>query len=158
MSPYFHSVTLDEVKCKGCTNCIKRCPTEAIRVRKSKARIINERCIDCGECIRVCPYHAKKAITDPIGLINDYKYKVAIPAPSLYGQLKSAPSRDHILTALKMCGFDDVFEVARAAEIITSETKKILAQQRFEKPLISSACPAVVRLIQVRFPNLIDNI
>jgi len=34
-----------------------------------------------------------------------------------------------------MCGFDDVFEVARAAEIITSETKKILAQQRFEKPL-----------------------
>ena len=64
MSPYFHSVTLDESKCKGCTNCIKRCPTEAIRVRKSKARIINERCIDCGECIRVCPYHAKKAITD----------------------------------------------------------------------------------------------
>jgi len=66
------------------------------------------------------PYHAKKAITDPIGLINDYKYKVAIPAPSLYGQLKSAPSRDHILTALKMCGFDDVFEVARAAPYIFS--------------------------------------
>lgn len=65
MEKYFHSVTLDEDKCRGCTNCIKRCPTEAIRVRKSKARIINERCIDCGECLRVCPYHAKKAITDP---------------------------------------------------------------------------------------------
>lgn len=158
MSPYFHSVTLDEAKCKGCTNCIKRCPTEAIRVRKSKARIINERCIDCGECIRVCPYHAKKAITDSIDMMNNYKYRVAIPAPSLYGQFKSAPSRDHILTALKMCGFDHVFEVARAAEVITNETIKIIKEGKFPKPLISSACPAVVRLIQVRFPSLIDNI
>ena len=68
MKEYFHSVTLDEDKCKGCTNCIKRCPTEAIRVRKGKARIIAERCIDCGECIRVCPI-MQKAITDPFDLI-----------------------------------------------------------------------------------------
>ena len=39
---YFHSVTLDAEKCKGCTNCIKRCPTEAIRVRNGKAQIIKE--------------------------------------------------------------------------------------------------------------------
>ncbi|MFZ5990130.1 MAG: [Fe-Fe] hydrogenase large subunit C-terminal domain-containing protein [Bacillota bacterium] len=158
MSPYFHSVTLDESKCKGCTNCIKRCPTEAIRVRKSKARIINERCIDCGECIRVCPYHAKKAITDLFDMICDFKYKVAIPAPSLYGQFKAAQSRNHLLTALKMSGFDHIYEVAKAAEIITNETRNILKEGKFPKPLISSACPAVVRLIQVRFPNLIDNI
>ena len=37
---YFHSVTLDTSKCKGCTNCIKYCPTEAIRVRNGKAVII----------------------------------------------------------------------------------------------------------------------
>ena len=158
MDPYFHSVTLDEGKCKGCTNCIKGCPTEAIRVRKSKARIINERCIDCGECIRVCPYHAKKAITDPLDTIQNFKYKVAIPAPSLYGQFKSAPSVDHILTALKSIGFDYIFEVAKAAEIITNKTKEILKTNNFTKPLISSACPAVVRLIQVRFPSLIENI
>jgi len=51
---YYHSVTLDEEKCKGCTNCIKRCPAEAIRVRNGKARIIDRLCIDCGECIRAC--------------------------------------------------------------------------------------------------------
>lgn len=155
---YFHSVILDESKCKGCTNCIKRCPTEAIRVRKGKARIINERCIDCGECIRICPYHAKNAITDPFEIINLYKYKVAIPAPSFYGQFKDAHSINHLLTALKSIGFDHVYEVARAAEVVSDATRKLLKTNSLAKPVISSACPAVVRLIQVRFPNLINNI
>ena len=56
---YFHSVRLDAEKCKGCTNCLKRCPTEAIRIRNNRATIIRESCIDCGECVRVCPHHAK---------------------------------------------------------------------------------------------------
>jgi iron only hydrogenase large subunit-like protein len=155
---YFHSVTLDEGKCKGCTNCIKRCPTEAIRVRKGKARIIAERCIDCGECIRVCPYHAKKAITDPFDIVKNFKYKVAIPAPTIYGQFKSARSTNHVLNAFKLIGFDHVFEVARAAEIVSSVTRELMKKNSLPRPLISSACPAVVKLIQIRFPSLIDNI
>ena len=158
MENYFHSVTLDEVKCRGCTNCIKRCPTEAIRVREGKARIINERCIDCGECIRICPYHAKKAITDDFSCIEQFKYRIAIPAPTLYGQFKPEYTRNSILNALKHIGFDDVYEVARAAEFVTNATKKLLEDKSIKKPLISSACPAVVRLIQVRFPNLIDHL
>ena len=158
MGEYFHSVTLDEEKCKGCTNCIKRCPTEAIRVRRGKARIINERCIDCGECIRICPYHAKKAITDDLSIINNYKYRIAIPAPSIYGQFKPVYSRNRILNAFCRIGFDDVYEVAMAAEYVSDATRKLLSEEGVRKPLISSACPAVVRLIQVRFPNLIDNL
>ena len=46
MAEFYHSVTLNEEKCVGCTNCIKRCPTEAIRVRGGKAVIASERCID----------------------------------------------------------------------------------------------------------------
>jgi len=158
MGEYFHSVTLDEKRCKGCTNCIKGCPTEAIRVRKSKARIIKERCIDCGECIRVCPQHAKQAITDPFDTIFNYKYKVAIPAPTLYGQFKNLQSRNQLLTAIKMTGFDEVYEVARAAEVVSNATRELLKRDDLKKPVISSACPAVVKLIQIKFPNLIDNI
>lgn len=158
MSEYFHSVSLDKEKCKGCTNCIKKCPTEAIRVRDGKARIIKERCIDCGECIRTCPYHAKIAITDPFEMINNYKYKVALPAPTFYGQFNKIYDIDLILTGLKKIGFDAIYEVAKAAEIVSLATKQFFNSNKVMKPAISSACPAIVRLIQVRFPNLIDNI
>ena len=93
---FFHSVRLDKEKCMGCTNCLKRCPTEAIRVRGGRAHIIDERCIDCGECIRVCDYHAKVR-SAPIHwpAINRFKYKIALPAPSLYGQFKHLHQRLH---------------------------------------------------------------
>ena len=146
MSEYFHSVTLDEEKCKGCTNCIKRCPTEAIRVRKSKARITAERCIDCGECIRICPHHAKKAITDSLDKINDFKYKIAVVAPSFYGQFKEVDSRVKILNAIKKCGFDEVFEVAKAAEMVTMATKSFIKRSKCEKAFdfvcMSGSCQA----------------
>lgn len=154
----FHSVRLDETRCKGCTNCLKRCPTEAIRVRDGRAHIIDERCIDCGECIRVCAHHAKIAKTDPLSSIDGFKYKIALPAPSLYGQFKGLKSADQVLQGLKRLGFDSVFEVARAADVVTRAIREKLRRETLPKPLISSACPAITRLIQVRFPDLIPHL
>ena len=154
-----HSVILDEEKCKGCINCIKRCPTEAIRVRNGKATIIEERCIDCGQCIKVCPQRAKKAKYDPFEIIDNFKYKIALPAPSFYAQFHNMPGIDGILYGLKLIGFDDCFEVALAAQAISNYTQKLLDENpSLPKPVISSACPAVVKLIRIRFPNLIENV
>jgi len=160
MEAITHSVTLDADKCKGCINCIKRCPTEAIRVRNGKAVIMSDHCIDCGECIRVCPNHAKKAISDPISLMDNFKYKVALPAPTLYGQFKDTRDVNIILTALLEAGFDDVFEVALAAQSVSDYTSTILPGTRalLHGPLISSACPVIVKLICIRYPELLDNV
>ena len=158
MDTVFHSVKLDKEKCLGCMNCIKRCPTQAIRVRRGKATIISELCIDCGECIRVCPHHAKSAKSDSIDLMNNYKYKIALPAPSLYGQFNNLDDVNYILNALLALGFDKVFEVAVGAEAITQATKDLLKSGKVKKPVISSACPAVCRLVRISYPELIDNL
>jgi iron only hydrogenase large subunit-like protein len=155
---YFHSVTLDYDKCKGCTNCIKRCPVEAIRVHEGKAKIIQERCIDCGECIRACPNHAKVALTDTLDKFSHFKYKIALPAPSFFGQFNDDTNIEDILGAFLKIGFDDVFEVALAAEIVTHIVHQHLANKKYKKPLFSSACPAVLRLMQIKFPDLLEQV
>lgn len=155
---YWHSVTLERDICKGCTNCLKPCPTQAIRVQNGKAKILKERCIDCGECIRVCPYHAKKAVTDQFDILEKYQYTVALVAPAFYGQFSKTEDCNLILNALTLLGFDDVYEVARGAQEISRKTRELLAEGNLKAPVISSACPAVSKLIAVRFPNLIENI
>lgn len=158
MDTFFHSVRLDSDLCKGCINCLKRCPTQAIRVRNGKAQIIKEFCIDCGECIRICPHHAKKATYDPLDILDKYEYKVALPPPSLYAQFNNLEDKSIVLQALREFGFDDVFEVAVAAEMVSEMTRRLISKESVSLPIISSACPSVVRLIRVRFPNLIDRI
>lgn len=155
MIRYFHSVRLDAEKCKGCTNCIKRCPMEAIRVHDGKATIMEERCIDCGECIRSCPNHAKFAVTDCLDKLSDYKYNIALPAPSFFGQFKNQEHIEDILHAFLELGFNEVFEVALAAEIVGYIVHKQLMADKVKKPLFSSACPAVLRLMQIKYPDLL---
>lgn len=158
MAEYFHSVTLDREACKGCITCVKRCPTEAIRVREGKAVIIKERCIDCGECIRVCPHHAKQAVTDSLEELSRFDYTIALPPPSLCGQFRNLGQLGILLGGLRQLGFDQVFEVGRAAELVSEATRRLLRDGGLRRPVISSACPAVLRMIRVRFPQLIPHI
>ena len=155
---YFHSVTLNKELCHGCITCVKRCPTEAIRVRDGKARILGERCIDCGECIRICPHHAKRAVSDSMEDLAGFRYKIALPAPVLFSQIKHLDHTGRIVLALKRIGFDEVYEVGAAAELISQSTSEYIAHYQGPLPLISSACPAVLRLIRVRFPDLLEHL
>ncbi len=158
MNTYEHSVFLDVEKCTGCTTCLKHCPTEAIRVKDGHAVINEGRCIDCGECIRVCPHHAKKAKCSAISQMDKFKWKIALPAPTLYGQFENLDDVDYVLDGLLKLGFDDVFEVSAAAELVSAYTRKYLKTDSITKPAISSACPVVTRLIALRFRSLTDNI
>ncbi len=155
---YKHSVSLDMAKCKGCTTCLKRCPTEAIRIRDGHAVISSARCIDCGECIKVCPYKAKKATHDDLSCLQKYKYTIALPAPALYGQFDNLDNIGYVIRGLYSMGFDDVFEVARAAELVSAYTRMYLKRPGIKKPVISSACPAITRIISMNYPFLCENV
>ncbi|MBE5756464.1 MAG: 4Fe-4S dicluster domain-containing protein [Clostridiales bacterium] len=153
-----HTVTLDGNRCKGCVTCMKRCPTQAIRVRNGKASVIYDKCIGCGECVRLCPHHAKIASYDKFEVINNFKYKIALPAPSLYGQFNNLKDVNYVLTGLKRLGFDEVFEVGRGAELCSHATQVLLNKETIKKPVISTACPAVLELIYAKYENLKDNL
>lgn len=158
MQHYWHSVILDKALCCGCTNCLDRCPTQAIRVIEGKARIINDRCTDCGECIKVCPYHAKGALTEEMDALKAFKYTVAIPSISIFGQFPLEYEPNRILNGFLKMGFDDVFDTAFAADCVTAKQHEYMVAHPETRPLISTYCPAIVRLIQIRYPSLIDNI
>ncbi len=158
MQTYEHSVLLDIDKCSGCTTCLRHCPTEAIRIRDGHAVINSDRCIDCGECIRVCPQKAKKAVCSRLDSMDRFKFKIALPAPSLYGQFDNLDDIDYVLNGLINIGFDDVYEVSKAAELVSAYTRLYLKTDGVRKPAISSACPVVMRLIALRYPSLNDNI
>ncbi|MBO5042465.1 MAG: 4Fe-4S binding protein [Clostridia bacterium] len=158
MNSYEHSVSLDLTRCTGCTACLKHCPTEAIRIKDGHAQINPDRCIDCGICIKICPSKAKKATYSRLDKVLKRKYKIALPAPSLYGQFEDLDDVDFVLQGLKNIGFDDVFEVSKAAELVSAYTRLYLKTEGIPKPVINSACPVVLRLISLRYPTLKEHI
>ncbi len=158
MNKYEHSVSLDISRCTGCTTCLKHCPTEAIRIHDGHAEINPERCIDCGICIRNCPNNAKKATCGKLERVMKFRWKVALPAPTLYGQFESLEDVDYVLQGLLDIGFDDVVEVSQAAELVSAYTRLYLKTEGIAKPVISSACPVVLRLISLRYPTLREHI
>lgn len=158
MNAYEHSVLLDESKCTGCTTCLRHCPTEAIRIKDGHAKINADRCIDCGACIRYCPHNAKKAVSSKFSNMERFKWKIALPAPTLYGQFDNLDDVDYVLNGLYKIGFDDVYEVAKAAELVSAYTRLYLQTEGVKKPAISSACPVILRLIALRFPSLSEHV
>lgn len=158
MKNYWHSVVLEKDYCTGCTHCLDRCPTQAIRIIEGKARIIEERCIDCGECLRVCPYHAKGALVSSLDILKNYKYTVALPAVSFYGQFPEEYPMNTIYNGLLDLGFDEVYDTAHAAELLSVYENEVLDKEKLNKPLISTYCPVITRLIQIKYPALIDHI
>jgi len=137
---------------------MRACPTHAIRVRKGKAQIISEKCIDCGECISVCPNSAIIPLTDPFGELTRYRYTVAIPSPALYAQFGREILPNKILMGLKRLGFDEAFDLAITCGEVSFAIQEYLREHKGPKPLISNACPTIVRLIQVKYPDLIEHI
>ena len=156
---YYHSVQLNREKCQGCVSCVKLCPTEAIRVRNGKAEILADRCIDCGACASGCPYHAFSAKTDTLEGLSKFVYNIVLPAPSLYSQFPANVPLEDIWQGLHNLGFDEIFDVSLASEYVAKEIEAYLKNYTGgRKPLISSTCPAVMRLIQVKFPELIKQV
>lgn len=158
LNTYNHSIYFDSNLCRGDMNCLKVCPVEAIRIRNGKALMLENKCIDCGECVKVCETGAIKPLTNSFKDFSKYKYIVAVPTFVLYGLFERKIMPKTILTSLKKIGFDDVVDITRACLSIYKAMDKYIKNYKGKKPLLSSFCPTVIRLIQMRYPALLNNI
>lgn len=155
---FHHALTILEDVCFGCTHCIKVCPTEALRVVDGKAKLFANRCIDCGECMQACPVDAIIIQQDDFSDIYNYKIRVALVSSVLIGQFPRHYHTRKIYSGILEQGFTHVYEAEHGASILAEEINKYVAEKTNPRPIISSFCPAIVRLIQVRFPSLVENI
>ena len=156
---YYHAHEINEGMCDGRMKCLRACPTGAIRVRNGKAKIVGELCVDCGECITACPHRAVEPLADRLEAGSpEYKCRVAVPSPVLYSQFPSEATPRRLLAGLKQLGFDHVFDVAQACDWCVLASRMYLKEHTGRWPVISNFCPAVVRLIQVKYPELTQNI
>lgn len=158
MKSEFRSIRVDAERCDGRMACMRVCPTQAIRIRGGKAFLLHDRCIDCGECVRICPNRAIIPQTSSFSDFSRFKYTIALPSPVFYSQFGKDISPGTILNGLKKIGFDDSYDVACASESVSIAIQEYLDSNNGPRPLISPFCPATVRLVQIRYPNLLDNL
>jgi len=135
---------------------MRHCPTQAIRIRGGKAILSEELCVDCGTCISVCPSGAIVPITDPVAELSHFKYKVVVPSPVLYSQFESNIHPYIVHQALKRLGFDEVVDAGASSAALARTLVKYMKKYRGRLPLISSHCPSMLRLIQVKYPDLVE--
>lgn len=155
---FHHALQIDEKACTGCSHCMDVCPTEAIRVRAGKAVIFENRCVDCGECYKACPVKAIFIEQDDFNRIQSFKYRIALVPAVFMGQFPKRVTSKKIHDAILTAGFTHVVEVESSTSLLREEMIRYMELATDTRPLISSFCPAIIRLIQVRFPALTNHI
>ncbi len=170
---------IDKSRCVECGRCAAVCPYSAITNFKRPcerackvdaismgpdgvAVIDSEKCIACGACVYQCPFGATldvSSITDVIKTImaseNNEKFRVyAVVAPAIASQFKYAEI-GQIITAIKEIGFYSVEEAALGADIVAYNEAAELQERDL---MTSSCCPAFVKYIKTKFPDMADKI
>lgn len=142
-----------QANCKNCYKCLRECPVKAITVIGDRARIRDDLCVLCGHCTGVCSFNAKEVVNDTAAvkkLLGGKAKVIASVAPAFAASF--APDFGAFRNALMRLGFSDAFETAEGAKEVTDRYRKLLDGGGY-KNLIASACPSIVRLISIYFPD-----
>ncbi len=152
-----HSVRVEAIKCRESMNCPRVCPTQAVRVFRRKPEILDYLCIDCTECIGACPSGAWGVR----GAGTDFKAgpgAVLVAPPAALVQFGVGVDAARVLSELAGLGFNSVRVTAAWEAALRAAVVQYAATEAIARPVISPVCPAVLNLIQLRFPSLIPHV
>lgn len=150
-------ITTDHDKCRKCYACVRACPVKTIATNQGLLQIKEQGCLDCGMCVLACSIQSKvihNSIAEVQKWLVDRREVTALVAPSFVSSFEQAQKLPGML---KKIGFSHVVEVAYGAELCAQEYVKLLKEKSFG-PVISSACSAVINLVEKYYPSLVKNL
>jgi anti-sigma regulatory factor (Ser/Thr protein kinase)/Fe-S-cluster-containing hydrogenase component 2 len=148
------SLGVDADHCNECRRCLVACPTAAIRVRDTRPDVLDHLCIDCTACIGACAPRALTMKDAPGALVGG---EVLVVPPALLAGFGEHPVAV-VAEELRGLGYDDVVSVHHYEDDLRRELIDLAATGDGPAPLISPVCPAVVNLIEVKFPSLLGQL
>ncbi|MBX3043354.1 MAG: [FeFe] hydrogenase, group A [Candidatus Kapabacteria bacterium] len=180
------SLVRDPNKCILCGDCVRACEEiqgigaldfvsrgSNVSVQPAFMKSLSQvDCVYCGQCARVCPTGSivPKSHIDKLWaeLDNNKKIVVAQIAPAVrvaIGEMFSSESGSiesgKMVSAMKMLGFDKVFDTAFSADLtVIEETREFIKRKESQKnlPLFTSCCPGWVKFAEQYHPEILDNL
>ena len=176
----------DNEKCILCRRCVAVCKkVQEVAVIAPARRGFNTHiacafesdladapCVACGQCVAVCPtgaLHEREEIDNVRDAINDpEKVVVVAAAPAVraaigeeFGYPIGTNTEGKMFTAMRMLGFDKVFDVNFGADLTIMEEANELIHRVKEGgtlPMFTSCSPGWIRFVEYYYPELIPNL
>jgi len=142
--------------CRDCRHCLAACPTAAVRVRAAQPSVLHHLCVDCTCCITACDPGALTLLDAPDGLAPGADGVLAVPPALLAGFGDHAV--DTVLQELRGLGFAEVVSVHPYEDELRHGVFDLAATSALPTPVISPVCPAVVSLVELKFPSLVPHL